>query len=274
MGCMAEPTELADEPAEMIESPEPVDTVDEGVSNGTVLDAAGSSCSTASVKKLSQQIIAESRCMNGDAFVAIGSHSNLTVGSAVFAYIEKPARDKLSAALKANPGKSMTLNSALRTVAQQYLLYRWYQTGRCGISLAAKPGASNHETGLALDVSQYSTWKPILSNYGFKWLGSNDPWHFDYVDAGAVSYKGLDVKAFQRLWNRNNPNDKIATDGVWGPNTEARMKKAPAGGFTTGATCGSALIGLDTVDEDAFTPTPVDPDAMDEHEERCSDHAD
>jgi len=113
-----------------------------------------------------------------------------------------------------------------------------------------------------------------LTNYGFKWLGSSDPWHFDYVGAGAVSYKGLDVKAFQRLWNRNHPGDKIATDGVWGPNTEARMKKAPAGGFATGATCGSALVDPDVVDEDAFTPLPIDPDAMDEHEERCSDHAD
>jgi hypothetical protein len=35
----------------------------------------------------------------------------------------------------------------LRTVAQQYLLYTWYQNGQCGIGLAAKLGNSNHETG-------------------------------------------------------------------------------------------------------------------------------
>jgi len=278
MGCMAEPTELADEPAEVIESPEPTDTVDQGVTGATVVDAAASSCATSSVKGLSKQIIAEARCMNANSYVAIGSHGNLTVGSSVFAYLEKPARDKLVAALNAHPGTTMTLNSALRTIAQQYMLYRWYQTGRCGISLAAKPGSSNHETGLALDVNNYSTWKPILTNYGFKWLGSGDPVHFDYVGSGAVSYKGLDVKAFQRLWNRNHPDDKIDTDGVWGPQTEARMKKAPAGGFATGATCAGAIQApeddvIDVLDDEVFTPMPVTPE-LDVHEEFCSDHAD
>ncbi len=270
-GCMAEPTELADETAEMTESPEPVDSIDEGVTNGTVVDAAASSCATSSVKALSKQIIAEARCINGDSFVAIGTPSNLTVGSSVFAYLEKPARDKLVAALNANPGKSMTINSALRTVAQQYMLYRWYQTGRCGISLAAKPGSSNHETGLALDISQYSTWKPILANYGFRWLGSNDPVHFDYTGSGAVSYKGLDVKAFQRLWNRNHPNDKIDTDGVWGPQTEARMKQAPAGGFMTGATCATGLSATDDDGDNAFTPMSIEDDVSEP--ESCEDSA-
>lgn len=276
-GCMAEPTELADEEtAGMVESPEPVDTVDEGVTGASVVDAAASSCATSSVKGLSKQIIAEARCINGDSYVAIGSAGKLTVGSSVFAYLEKPARDKLIAALNANSGKSMTLNSALRTVAQQYVLYRWYQTGRCGISLAAKPGSSNHETGLALDVSEYSTWKPILTNYGFKWLGSSDPVHFDYVGAGAVNHKGLDVKAFQRLWNRNHPEDKIDTDGAWGPQTEARMKKAPAGGFATGATCAGSVLapdGDDVLDEDIYTPVPVDSATLEHEPESCADGA-
>jgi len=278
---MAEPVDLADEDtAGMIESPEPTDSVEEGATGTTVSDAAASSCSTSSVKGLSKQIIAEARCMNGDAYVAISDLGNVSWGSAVFPYLEKPARDKLVSALNANSGKTMTINSALRTVAQQYMLYRWYQTGRCSISLAAKPGSSNHETGLALDVSQYSTWKTILTNHGFKWLGSGDPVHFDYVGSGAVSHKGLDVKAFQRLWNRNHPDDKISTDGVWGPQTEARMKKSPAGGFATGATCGSTAQAPDmddrSLDQDdfgGFQPIPVE-DVTDEHEhESCEDGA-
>jgi hypothetical protein len=236
------------------------------------------------VKALSKQIIAEARCIDANSYVAIGAPGNLTLGSSVFAYLEKPARDKLVSALNANPGKSMTLNSALRTVAQQYMLYRWYQTGRCGISLAATPGNSNHETGLALDVSQYSTWKPILTSNGFKWLGSGDAVHFDYVGSGAVSHKGLDVKAFQRLWNRNHPDDKIDTDGSWGPQTEARMKKAPAGGFVTGAICAGAVLAPevdvpeveertnDKGDIDGLAPSTLDPNATDESEpENCAD---
>jgi Carboxypeptidase regulatory-like domain len=73
---------------------------------------------------------------------------------------------------------------------------------------------------------------------GFRWLGSSDVVHFDYTGAGAVDIRPLAVKAFQRLWNRNNPGDRIAEDGAWGPSTAARMDRAPAAGFTTGAQCG------------------------------------
>ncbi|EYF04945.1 M15 family metallopeptidase [Chondromyces apiculatus] len=242
-GCVAS-TEESDEVGQGEEvtsdEPEATESQTDAVTGTTVLQAADSSCSTTSVNGLSQQIIAEARCLTPDAYTTIPSRPNLTLGSAAYAYLEKPARDKLVAALDANPSTQMTINSMLRTVAQQYLLYRWYQSSRCSISLAATPGNSNHETGLALDVSQYSTWKTALTSRGFTWLGSSDPVHFDYTGTGAVSYKGLDVKAFQRLWNRNNPSDTIATDGLWGPQTETRMKKSPAAGFAIGATCVAA----------------------------------
>jgi hypothetical protein len=47
------------------------------------------------------------------------------------------------------------------------------------------------------------------------------------------------VKAFQRLWNRNNPGDRIAEDGVWGNATASRMDRSPAGGFPVGPQCGA-----------------------------------
>ncbi|MEO7330894.1 MAG: M15 family metallopeptidase, partial [Minicystis sp.] len=153
------------------------------------------------------------------------------------------------AALKAAPGKHMSVNSMLRTVAQQYMLYRWYQLGRCDIGLAAKPGNSNHETGLAMDINPASTWRGSLENHGFKWFGSGDPVHFDYVGSGAVSHKGLDVRAFQRLWNHAHPGDKIAVDGDWGPQTESRMKQSPADGFASGPTCGGSAMNDDDRDD-------------------------
>lgn len=217
----------------------------DGVSSGTVLDASNASCTTGSVKGLSAQIIAEANCMDPNAFAEIPKLPNLNASSNVFLNLEKPARDKLVAALKAYPNTTMTINSALRTIAQQYLLYRWYQTGSCGISLAAKPGNSNHETGLALDIDNYTTWKSKLSGYGFSWLGGNDPVHFDYTGAGAKDLRGTDILAFQRLWNRNNPQDKIAEDGAWGPSTEARMKKAPAAGFAAGPSCACDAVFTD-----------------------------
>lgn len=235
------PEDAAEE--EGVDGPEPTGDRGDAVASGNVADAAASSCSTGSIKGLSLQIIEEGKCMEPDAYVEVPKVANISFGDNVFPYLEKPARDHLVQALSASPSKTLSVNSMLRTVAQQYLLYRWYQLGRCGISLAAKPGNSNHETGLAFDTSDYSTWRSALEAQGFKWLGSSDKPHFDYAGAGAKNYKGVDVEAFQRLWNRNNPNDKIDEDGAWGPQTEARMKKAPAQGFPIGAQCNQPAPG-------------------------------
>lgn len=217
---------------------EPTEETDAPVSNGTVEQAMSSTCSTASIKPLSQQIIDEMMCMAPNGFVEVPSRPNLVITDPVFPYLIKPARDRLVAALDANPSKTMTVNSMFRTVAQQYMLRRWKEQGRCGIKAAATPGNSNHETGLAIDIGNNAGWRSALESRGFDWFGSGDPPHFDYFGTGAVSQKGLDVEAFQRLWNRNNPNDKIDEDGLWGPQTRDRIKKSPAKGFKLGASCG------------------------------------
>lgn len=224
----------------MIDGPEPTDDRDDSVVSGTVSDAVTSSCSTGSVKGLSLQIIAEGQCLAPNAYVEVPKLSNVSFGPNVFPYLEAPARDAFVKALQAKPKSTLHVTSMLRTVAQQYLLYRWDLTNRCGIGIAAKPGSSNHETGLAFDTGDYGSWKSTFAAHGFKWHGSSDPPHFDYVGKGAISYKGVDVKAFQRLWNRNHPEDLIAEDGIWGPQTEARMKVAPAQGFPIGAVCGGS----------------------------------
>ena len=214
----------------------------EAVTGGTVEQAIANSCGTASVKGLSLQIIAEGNCISPGAFSKIPARANVSYGSGAFPYLEKPARDQLVASLDAHKTTHMTINSMLRTIAQQYLLYRWGSANRCGINVVAKPGNSNHETGLAMDIGESSTWRSSLQGHGFKWFGSSDAMHYDYTGSGSVSHKGLDVKAFQRLWNANHPTDKISVDGGWGPQTEARMKKAPAAGFPSGPTCGSAAM--------------------------------
>ncbi len=129
----------------------------------------------------------------------------------------------------------MKVHSALRTVAQQYLLSRWAAGKRCGIQLATRPGESNHETGLALDVGASAAWRSALESEGFRWLGSIDRVHFDFIGAGATHHDGLDVRAFQRLWNRNNPDDAITETGRYDAATEQRLKRSPAGGFPIGA---------------------------------------
>ncbi len=221
--------------------PEPVGTVQAGL---TVDQSVSAGCSTTAVAGLNQQIIAEMNCLiPGGALKPVPARPNFKKGGATLAWMQPAAVDALVKALDAHSSTTFTANSMLRTVAGQYLLYRWYQKGTCGISLAASPGTSNHESGLAIDVHEYSTWKSALTAQGFSWLGSSDPVHYDYAGPGTVNLKGKDVLAFQKLWNLNNPNDLIAEDGIYGPQTGARLAKSPAGGFATGPSCGSGGSG-------------------------------
>jgi uncharacterized protein (TIGR03382 family) len=131
--------------------------------------------------------------------------------------------------------RTVQVNSAFRTVAQQYLLYRWFQLGRCGITAAATPGTSNHESGRALDIQNYSGLIGPMGAKGWSHDVPGDPVHFDHLASPDI--RGRDVLAFQKLWNRNNPNDKIAEDGDYGPQTEARLRTSPAEGFAIGPEC-------------------------------------
>jgi len=203
----------------------------------TVQQAAAESCTTASVAGLSRQIIAQARCIKPNAFVPLPSRPNLTVEDEVFPYLHLEARNDLVKALDSKPKQKMTINSALRTLAQQYLVWRWSATKRCGVPLATPPGESNHETGTALDIAEASTWRPVLEKRNFKWLGASDRVHFDHKTGKSAS-TSTDVLAFQRLWNRNHPDDKLKEDGRYTPLVEQRLKKSPPEGFKLGASCG------------------------------------
>jgi hypothetical protein len=236
----------------------------EGSYDGTVSEAAASSgCTTTLVAGLATQIVQVLNCLHPNAFVRVPDKNNLAQGSAVFPYLQSPARDALVAALDANPSKTLHVSSMFRTVAQQYLLYTWGQGGRCGIGLAAHPGKSNHESGVALDTGDHSSWRTALEKAGFKWFGSSDAVHFDFKGGSTVNTMGEDVKAFQKLWNARNPGDTIDADGAYGPDTEKRLKKSPAGGFAGDVVCSEFLPGGGKGDDsnDKPAPDPEDPGA-------------
>jgi len=223
------------------EDPEPLGAVSSALVDGDpVSKAVTDSCTTASVRGLGTQLVAEIQCLRPGTMARIDGIPNTTLGSAVFPYLQAPAATALRAVARARTVK-LVINSALRTLPQQYLLYRWYQTGRCGIGLAASPGRSNHESGVAVDVNDNAGWRAGFQGNGWRWLGANDPVHYDYT-AGGVSLSGLSVRAFQRLWNRNNPTDRIAEDGAYGPSTEQRLARSPIGGFRLGPTCGDGGV--------------------------------
>ncbi len=210
--------------------------------NGSIADVLTRKrgCTTTVVKKLSQQIIAEGNCVQPGAYVRVPLLANATFGKAVFPYMREAARDAFVAALRKAKRRKIKVNSMLRTVAQQYLLYDWYRNKRCGIKLAAEPGRSNHQSGLAIDISSPGSWRKTLQRQGFRWLGKRDRWHFDYVDKKAKKRQpGLDIEAFQRLWNRNHPSEPLDEHGEFDEQTERALRRAPIGGFVIGASCRS-----------------------------------
>src|SRR3954468_21110323 len=106
----------------------------------TVADYGSSGCSTSVVIGLSRQIAEEANCENPGSMVEFPTGGNITITSnAVLPFLAQDARTDLVAASSSG---SLQVNSALRTIAQQYLLYRWYQQGRCGITAAATVGHS------------------------------------------------------------------------------------------------------------------------------------
>ena len=219
--CGGEPTTPPEDgPAPSIEGT-PVETFD------------STSCSTDVVLALSIQIADEVDCMLPGQLVKFEEGNGIVfAGSAVLPYLGDDARVDLLAAVAANPGVDLEVTSGFRTVVQQYLLFRWFELGRCGIPAAAAPGRSNHETGRALDISNFTDWISVFDAHGWDHSVPGDPVHFDHL--ASPDLRGADVLAFQRLWNKNAPDDLIDEDGEFGPATADRVKLAPAEGFGIG----------------------------------------
>lgn len=200
----------------------------------TVTQAGTTSCSTTVVRGLDRQLIAQMNRLVSGALVDFSS-PKIRLGQAVWPLLQPAAKRALDRAV-ANRGQTLIVNSAYRTIAQQLILFQQAQADRCGITIAAEPGKSNHQSGLALDIEDNAGWRPFLEAQGWKWLGPSDPVHFDFKGAGVRDIRSTAILAFQQLWNQNNPNDRIAEDGQWGPNTAARLGKSPANGFANGPT--------------------------------------
>ncbi|WP_164018707.1 peptidoglycan-binding protein [Pyxidicoccus trucidator] len=82
-------------------------------------------------------------------------------------------------------GITLKVNSGFRTMAEQQALYRAYQNGTG--NLAAKPGYSNHQGGIAVDINVggtgTSTYRWLAANaskYGFARTVPSEPWHWEY----------------------------------------------------------------------------------------------
>ena len=83
-------------------------------------------------------------------------------------------------------GVPLVLNSGFRTMKEQQYLYGCYQNKSCNNgNLAAKPGFSNHQNGIALDIKDPSAkWLYAhAKSYGFENTVPSEPWHWEYAGA-------------------------------------------------------------------------------------------
>jgi D-alanyl-D-alanine dipeptidase len=131
-------------------------------------------------------------------------------------------------------GVYLAITSGFRTMAEQRYLYDCYRSGRCNSgNLAAPPGYSNHQNGLALDLTTSSWLANNASRFGFVRTVPSESWHYEYVDGidpggpcggGAVGW----VSPREGGWYRN---------GIWlkvsGSNAARRVAYS-AGSYALG----------------------------------------
>ena len=147
-------------------------------------------CSTAVAEGITNQIATQLGAM-GYSFSTLDA-TWIHCSSPCVNKLQSSAANSLKAAAQSK-NDYITLNSAWRSSAQQYLLYNWYNKGICSISIAAKPGTSNHEGGRAIDTSSYNYWLSTLQSYGWAHDVPNDPVHFDYTVCFPLSFSILNT---------------------------------------------------------------------------------
>jgi peptidoglycan hydrolase-like protein with peptidoglycan-binding domain len=108
-----------------------------------------------------------------------------SIGNGKYLRTDAAARFNAMKAAARRVGITLTPVSGFRTMAQQRALYAAYLAGRG--NLAARPGYSNHQSGLSVDIS--------VGGYGsaaYRWLARHaraygfvndvrgEPWHWTY----------------------------------------------------------------------------------------------
>ena len=194
-------------------------------------------CSTAGLRPLNEQIVevllSSVNTNNETNLVRCDDIPRLRViGNSTIALLQPAARESLQEVI-AREGRQLKLIHAYRTIAQQFVLLQWKIRGRCNITAARRPGTSDHERAIAIDIDDFSVWREALERNGWDWAGPGDRGHFSFRGPG-VSPKVLteSVRSFQKLWNLNNPDDLIDEDGVFGDiEIGPRLLLSPIEGF-------------------------------------------
>jgi hypothetical protein len=94
---------------------------------------------------------------------------------------------KMVAAARA-AGREVRVNSGFRSWPEQKHLFDGHKRGLPGFNLAAAPGRSNHQNGIAFDLDvkpgdgnpNYEWLKREATGFGFLRTVSSEPWHWEF----------------------------------------------------------------------------------------------
>jgi N-acetylmuramoyl-L-alanine amidase len=195
-----------------------------------VEELARTECSTEKLAPLARQI-AQTLIASLPAtdIIDISDHVDI-VGGSTLPYLQRTAGEALIAAID-EAGRKPQLVHALRTLPQQYMVHYQYLHHLCGIPLAASPGTSPHERGIAVDLQDHQSWIQVLARHNWVWRGQADPAHFNFHGPQNADFGIEEIKAFQQTWNDHNPTDLIGVDGSYGPETEGKVLISPIDGW-------------------------------------------
>ncbi len=108
-----------------------------------------------------------------------------SVGNGKLMRSDAAARMNAMRAAAKRAGVNLTVVSGFRTMAQQRYLYNLYRAGKG--NLAARPGYSNHQGGIAADIAVGNTssraYKWLAAHaraYGFRRTVPSEPWHWEF----------------------------------------------------------------------------------------------
>lgn len=176
--------------------------------------------------------------------VAYGAPAVVTVPSTMkcSGYIQTDAVNALEQTAR-DKGKAIEIIGDWRSSAQVYLRHRWITNGICdvnknsttGDNLGTLPGADYHSAGrvVSLKNSVADFWKKDLKAHGFHMPKPNDDKnYFEYLqNPQGAEVASNELKAFQSLWNKNMPFNRIKLTGKFDAATEQAFMNAPCGGW-------------------------------------------
>jgi hypothetical protein len=199
----------------------------------TIDDVAASTCGTPPelVNGLSRQLVDAINCLRPGTLAEIPEGDVRMLEADRPAFVDARALDALLDAAAEGDGP-LVLKWGYRDVALQQLF--WRQDVLQGCAVAAPPGLSNHQNGLAVDVTDRGAideWGPALRRHGWDNHLPNDRVHFDYQRAEDIGLGSLSLYAFQALWNANFPDEPLPLTGELDAATDAALSEAPIEGF-------------------------------------------